>query len=115
MAKQSQIELNDAQIEKMSEDIAGMWKGLELNELQIQLNAQDLSRKDRELAEQKRANNIKLFEAQLKEKYPNIMNMAGKGVQDLTDFMDMITFDLLKTSMIVTGKQLNIIRSFLLC
>lgn len=82
--KQKQIELTDAQIEKIDQDIKVMWKNSGIAEagleLQRELGRRDLDRKDLELVETKFNNYVRAFEANVKQKYPNLWSVIGASM-----------------------------------
>lgn len=70
----AQIGKTKTEINAISEKIAQDWKNLQIQ----QQNAD----------QQTRANNIRAFEATIKERYPSIMNLAGATLKDFSDALN---------------------------
>lgn len=73
----SNIEVNKVQIDKFNKEI---WQMVE----QINLLGRDISTKEE-------ANRIRDFEAELRAKYPSIMNALGSGANDFMQFIRIMT------------------------
>lgn len=96
--KQAGINKSEAEINKMSQDIAIAWKNSGLIESGQQISRRDLDRKDKELEERKHENNLKAYEAEIRALYPGMWNVIGSGLDSIRKLGDKVSRD-------VTGKE----------
>lgn len=78
--KKANIGKTEAEIEKISEDIKGLWSRIYNERLGVMYQGQSVNN-------QEKANAIRQFEAEIKANYPNIWNTFGKGINDLSRWL----------------------------